>query len=254
MALKVGFRRLIPSLAALLVIGLTVSLGNWQVRRAHEKQAIAQRQAQALSLPPLSLNARPAAEAGQAPDPARRIVARGRFLAGKSILIDNRTHEGIAGFHLLTPLQLETGLETESGAAPIVLVLRGWVPSNPAQRWAWPDFRTPDGLVDVEGEPQAELPQALQLGRESAPGPGDRIWQFFAYDKYEHWSSLAVEPFIIRQTSNLDDGLTRDWPQAGSDVDRHYGYAFQWYGMAVATVVLWIWHGRRRRSRGEVRH
>ncbi|MFT4102344.1 MAG: SURF1 family protein [Burkholderiaceae bacterium] len=243
-------RRIVPAVAALLVIGLTVSLGNWQVRRAHEKQAIAKRQQRASSLPPLSLNAQPPAEAGRMPDPARRVVALGRFLPDKSILIDNRTHDGVAGFHLLTPIRLDDEPGSAAARPRIVLVLRGWVAGNPADRWAWPDFRTPEGRIEIEGEPQAGLPQSLQLGRESAPGPGDRIWQFFSVDKYQHWSGLSVEPFIIRQTSNLDDGLIRAWPRAGSDVDRHYGYAFQWYGLAVVTVVLWIWYGRRRRSRG----
>ena len=34
--------------------------------------------------------------------------------------------------------------------------------------------------------------------------------------------------------------LVRQWPDPGSGVDKHLGYAFQWYALAVLVAGLWI--------------
>ena len=48
-------------------------------------------------------------------------------------------------------------------------------------------------------------------------------------------------PVIVRQTAApaYRDGLARDWNQPGVSVDRHYGYAFQWFALALAALVFW---------------
>ena len=46
-----------------------------------------------------------------------------------------------------------------------------------------------------------------------------------------------------------DDGLVRDWPDPGSGVEKHLGYAFQWYALAVLAAGLWarfVLFGRRK--------
>jgi len=60
-----------------------------------------------------------------------------------------------------------------------------------------------------------------------------------------------MQPVLVRQTAELDDGLARDWVQPASGVDRHRGYAVQWYAMAAVTAGLWLWltlRGRRKRA------
>ncbi len=43
---------------------------------------------------------------------------------------------------------------------------------------------------------------------------------------------------MLEQRSDTGDGLARDWAPADLGADRHYGYAFQWFGLAALTVVL----------------
>ncbi|MCY7369684.1 MAG: hypothetical protein LH479_02135, partial [Polaromonas sp.] len=33
----------------------------------------------------------------------------------------------------------------------------------------------------------------------------------------------------------------RDWPAPNVGVEKHYGYAFQWFGLCALTVVLYGW-------------
>ncbi|MBP0661515.1 hypothetical protein J8J07_21595, partial [Mycobacterium tuberculosis] len=66
----------VPLLAALLVIAVTCALGNWQLRRAHERIDRAARQAALAAQPPLDLRS-DTADASRLVD--RRVRVRGAF-------------------------------------------------------------------------------------------------------------------------------------------------------------------------------
>jgi len=227
-----------PTLAALVVVFVTVSLGNWQWRRADEKRALQAQRDAAERDPPIDVTG---------PDidvkalDGRRVRVRGRFVSEFDVFVDNRTYRGVAGFHVLSPLRL-------AGSDSHVLVLRGWVASDPRQRWRVPSVPTPGPEVEVEGIALRGLARTLELGRTPEPGPDDRIWLNVDADRYRRWSGLDVQPPIVRQLeparvgdAPFDDGLVRDWPRPGGDVQRHVAYAFQWYAMAALAAALWIW-------------
>ncbi|MEK9803755.1 MAG: SURF1 family protein, partial [Curvibacter sp.] len=44
-----------------------------------------------------------------------------------------------------------------------------------------------------------------------------------------------------QQTGAAADGLLRDWPQINTGVDKHYGYAFQWFGLCALMAILYVW-------------
>ncbi|HRO60757.1 MAG TPA: SURF1 family cytochrome oxidase biogenesis protein, partial [Burkholderiaceae bacterium] len=128
-----------------------------------------------------------------------------------------------------------------------------------------PGLPVPGTVVELTGIAQQDLAQVLELKRLPPPEPSQRIWQNLSLAGYADWSGLRLQPLLLRQTEPVrlvgsagvpfDDGLVRDWPQPGLDVDKHRGYAFQWYAMAVATAALWGWfavwrplHSRSQRS------
>jgi len=235
---RVRFRAWAPTLAALVVVVVTVSLGNWQWRRADEKRALQAQRDAAERESPIDVTA---AGVDAAALGGRRVRVRGRFVSKFDVFVDNRTYRGVAGFHVLAPLRL-------AGSNSHVLVLRGWVPSNPRERWRVPSVPVPGDEVEVEGVALLELAHTLELGETPQPGPDDRIWLNVDLDRYRRWSGLDVQLPIVRaleapRTSSgpFDDGLVRDWPRPGGDVHKHVGYAFQWYSMAVLAAGLWIW-------------
>jgi cytochrome oxidase assembly protein ShyY1 len=275
--LKLKGIALLPSIAALLLVALTVSLGNWQTRRAEEKIALQAERDQAAARAPVMLDARALA----APDAllGRRLIAEGRFLERYSVFIDNRSYRGQAGFHVLTPFRLE-------GLPQPILVLRGWVPQDPAARGRLPTLVTPAAQVRIEALAQRDLDQVLELMKAAPPGPEDRLWQNASIAAMSQWSGLALLPIVLRQTNEvpvpfderaersvLSSGspassqtgqvmpsaspappaltLVRDWPSPGAGVDKHRAYAFQWYSMAVLVTSLWFiffWRSRQPRS------
>jgi cytochrome oxidase assembly protein ShyY1 len=229
--------RLIPTIAALLVLTSTVSLGVWQLRRADEKATAQTARDAALAAPPLRPGA--AALGADALD-GRRLELVGRFEPQRTLLLDNRTHRGVAGFHVLTPLRLDAG-------GVVVMVLRGWVARDVRDRTRVPVLPTPQGTVRIEGLAMAALPQPIVLSRDADAGErGSPIRQHFDLDTWRRVEAPGALPVVVRQTSDSADGLIRDWPQPGSGVDKHRGYAVQWFAMAFVTGVLWWRFGRRR--------
>ena len=111
--------------------------------------------------------------------------------------------------------------------------------------------RQPRRPVTIEGLAVARPSAVLELG--GAPKldvPG--IWQNLDYDAYERRRSAALRDSLCAQASEYGwpDGLRREWPQPASGVDKHRGYAFQWYALAALICALaayfgWkTWRGR----------
>jgi len=250
--MSAGFFRPVPTVAAVIVIALTCALGNWQLNRAHEKVARAARlQARAAEAPllltPVPLQA--------SPDLAeRRVRVRGRFDAAHTVLLDNRPHgNGVdtrAGFLVLTPLRIagggaDAGADAgKPGQGASVLVLRGWLPRDAQDRSRIAPFPTPDGEVVIEGTALPAAPKVYNLG--SASEAGQRIRQNLDLPAYAAELGVMFQPLVLEQSNETGDGLARDWAPADLGADRHYGYAFQWFGLAALTLVLLLALGWRR--------
>lgn len=229
----------------LAVVAVTFSLGQWQLRRAAEKQALQAALEAAARAAPVALGSTSAVDAAGVD--GRRVVARGNFVPGSDVYIDNRSHQGQAGVHVISALRIGNG--------PLhVPVLRGWAPTDPRDRSRPPSVAVPAADVEIEGLAIASPAQSLELGAAREPAPGQRLWTNFRLDAYARWSGLALQPILLRQSGPAagapDDGLVRAWPQPGAGVDKHRGYAFQWFAMsalAAAGGLAWGWRGWRAR-------
>jgi surfeit locus 1 family protein len=226
-----GMQRWLPTIAALAVLTLTASLGNWQLRRADEKRGLQARMDAAASQAPAQVAAVPIDAASL---DGLKVRVRGEWVPEYTVFIDNRTHKGVAGFHVATPVRIE-------GSSMHLLVLRGWIARNPSDRTALPSVPVQPGVIEVSGLGMARIEKVLELKESPPPGPGERLWQNLDFERFATWSGLTLQPLLLRQVAAVDatDTLIREWPRAGSDVDKHLGYAFQWFGMALATLSLW---------------
>lgn len=218
-------KAVVPYLAGVLVCVLTVQLGLWQTRRAEEKRALGERIAAETGAPARHLAATP--EEWQA------VRLTGHWAAG-SIYLDNRVHQGQPGYYLLTPLQTDEGRT--------VLVKRGWIAAG-RDRTTLPAVSTPVGEVSVSG--RIRRPEAKPYTLADTPGDGAR-WQYLDLAAYRAQTGLAVADVVVEQTDPSSDGLIRDWPRPDLGIDRHRGYAVQWFGLAALSAGLCGWFGWRR--------
>ncbi len=225
-------------LLALIAIAIAVSLGRWQTRRADSKIALQERLLDAEQGVALPIDrAQPDVDALI----WHRVAMSGTWLAQDVVYLDNRPEGDRVGFYVLMPLRLASGA--------IVLVNRGWLPRDARDRTLIAPFETPPGEVDVAGIAMPDEPRFLDLGS-AKPRLGE-LWENFSYDKFEAASGLVPLRLIVREDNATLDGLSRAWPDRGAilqgQIDRHHGYEFQWYAMALAIVGLVIYWGFRRK-------
>jgi|SRR5450830_306123 len=230
--MRIAFRfKLIPFIATVLLVALGIALGQWQTGRAAEKLALAGKLAAAAAAPPLQLGAAPVPLA-QAE--YRKVAVRGTFVAGWPVYLDNRPQGGRAGLYLLMPLKID-------GSDLHVLVLRGWLPRDAADRQRIAPYPTPAGTVAIVGIARRDTGHVLQLGADPALKPG-AIVSNAGVAQVAAASGLRIQPFVLEQVSldGSEGALARDWPAPALGVDKHRGYAFQWYALALMAFLFFV--------------
>lgn len=233
MALSARGRAAVILIATLVGVAVTANLGTWQLRRAAQKIALQDALESRAALSALS-----AGDLARNPDQVelqhyRRVRLRGRWLPERNVFLENRQMGGRVGFYLVTPLQLE-------GRPEVVLVQRGWVPRDLRDRTLLPPIATPAGTVDVDGH-IAPPPARLY---EFAPSTAGLIRQNLDLGEFRLETGLPLAPLSVLQADSpgaAGEGLLRQWPRPAVDVQKHYGYAFQWFALGALMAGLYVW-------------
>jgi surfeit locus 1 family protein len=226
-------RMIVITLAAIVGLAVTVSLGQWQLRRAAEKlalQAAMDDQARKPTLNALALDESADLQA-LVHQPA---VLRGTWDAAHTVYLDNRQMQGRVGFFVMTPLVLE-GLPDRGRVA--IVVQRGWVPRDFQNRSHLMAVQTPPGVVVVQGRIALPPSKLYAPGQEQAGA----IRQNLDLVAYKAATGLPLMAVTLQQTGAASEGLLRDWPQVNYGVDKHYGYAAQWFAIAALIAGLYLW-------------
>ena len=209
---------------AIAGMALFASLGRWQLDRAEDKRelfaAFATGSDRVIELP-----------TGLEPiGRYRRVTVGGRYDASRQFLLDNMTHDGVPGVHVLTPLLRDDGTA--------VIVNRGFVPSG-GRRSQLPDLpaggepRRVSGRMDFLPRPAVEL--------EAPPSSGwPRLLSFPRAGDLASALDTPVHPQVLLLDADQPDGYLRDWQPPGMTPEKHIGYAVQWFGLAAAVFVTWF--------------
>lgn len=233
-----GVRSWLLLLAAVVGIGVTAALAQWQMGRAAQKLAWQAAIDQKQALPPVGAEA---LLAGGAELVHRQVLLRGTWVGQHTVFLDNRQMRARTGFYVLTPLRLE-------GSSRAVLVQRGWVPRNFVDRAALPAIETAPGTVELRGR---IVPAPSKLYEFDGAGEGP-IRQNLDLSAFASETGLALLAQSVQETGPPSEGLLRDWPQVATGVEKHYGYAFQWGALSALIATLYVWFqfiAPRRRQR-----
>ena len=253
------------TVAAVLTLAATVSLGRWQLSRAAQKEALQASIEAQKQKPPLT-QAEFLALQQPSDELHRPVRLRGLWLTPQTVYLDNRQMHGVPGFYVLTPFALE-------GTEQTVMVQRGWVQRNFVDRTKLGAVDTPAGIVEVTGLLEPPPSHLLELGTPApapaapapaaapataaapeAPAPAAPAAPTPAVEGYSPIrQNLDLEAFraetkmplrtdvSLQQTGPASEGLQRDWPAPALGLERHYGYAFQWFGLSALVVILYVW-------------
>lgn len=218
--------------AAVLSAALTARLGWWQLDRAAQKNQLQEAMDSRRALPPLAPADLATDAAAAAAQHHRAIVMQGQWVAEQTIYLENRQMKGVPGFFAVTPLRLDDGTA--------VLVQRGWLPRDQADRTRIVAAPPPVGRVQVQGL-IAPPPGRLYEFDTAASGA---IRQNLDVNAFARETGLPLRSLSVQQqddASQPSDGLMRQWSAPASGVHKHYGYAFQWFALSALILGLYVW-------------
>jgi len=180
---------------------------------------------------------------------------RGLWLDAQTVYLDNRQMHELSGFYVMTPLALE-------GSDQTIMVQRGWVQRNFEERGKLPAVATPAGLIEVSGRIASPPGRLLDLGHATPMAPGasaasvsgsSPIRQNLDLAEFKAETGLPLRTDVtLQEMGPASGGLQREWAAPTFGVERNYGYAFQWFGLAALVAILYVWFqliAPRRRTR-----
>lgn len=260
---NISVRNIVALVALCALAVLFASLGNWQLGRAAERDAIAQSiksgraQAEVVLAP---------ATASNQLTPWRPAQVLGRPLNQYTVLVENRLYQGRPGYWVATPVALDSNPDTA------VMVLRGWLPrpTHPGQPRE-PVPLLPQQTLLIQGELLEHVPRLFEMWSwsggsavalpERLPDPANPTptVQNLELDAFARASGLKLMPVVLAQLQpaqssgqTLPDPLLRQWPEPSLESDKNRGYALQWFGftaIAVLAALALLWHMFLRRPK-----
>jgi surfeit locus 1 family protein len=214
------------------VVGLLALAGacgwlcTWQLGRAAESREVSARFEAAGHAAPLE------AVPDVLSDDRRfqRVALTGRYVAATQVLLDDRVHDGAAGYEVLTALELADGRN--------VLVNRGWIRAD-ADRRVLPDVSVDGDEREVSGRLERLPRPGLRLGSSRGTAPADAPVIVAVYPTAAdigRWLHAQVLDFELLLDADANDGYVRDWQAPVMSPERHLAYAGQWLVFGLGSI------------------
>lgn len=224
--------------ATALGIGVTASLGVWQMNRALQKETLQTTIEQQSALPALSGQSLLTAP-GVATTIHRHAVLTGIWLPQHTVFLDNRQMDAKPGFFVLTPFELA---DQPGSVKKVILVQRGWVARHFLDRSIVPVVPTAVGTVQIEGR---MAPPPSKLYAFKGPDAG-RIRQNIDLSEFAQQTQREFLGVSLLQTDAsaapaVADGLLRHWQRPNNGVEKHHGYMAQWWALSALIAILYVW-------------
>ena len=206
---------------------LFFSLGVWQIERGQSKAGILNEFNDNLKKTPSNLDA--------SSKKWDRVYVNGTWVNSKQIFIDNIINRGIAGYKVITPLNIE-------GSDKTILVDRGWIKQN-KYREVLPDISIEEKSETVSGI--LELPElGLVLSNDLVTSEWPKISQSKNFKILAEQFDMNLFPMIL-----LADPINQKSLEyikitpTNMTPTKHYGYSAQWFLMFIVLCAMYIWYG-----------
>ncbi|GAA6171482.1 SURF1 family protein [Colwellia sp. KU-HH00111] len=217
-----------------LVFSALVKLGLWQSDRALEKELRLAKIEQLNSQNPISLarlvklisHSQSIDEVNDYP-----VILKGQFNKKQVFLLDNQTNKGRLGYRVY---------QVATTAKYAVLINLGWV-NGSINRDELPDVKALDGWHQFQGNVRF-IEAGIMLESQVF---SDNTWplrvQQIELDKFSSIINKQLLPFVVYVDKNESIGFEKNWQPIVMSPQKHRGYAFQWFSLALAWILLMIW-------------
>lgn len=221
------------SVLVLLLLPLLLWLGFWQLQREQEKLEILDQFQNRLSEAPIAMQR----VDSQSELAWQRVKLQGEFDAERIYLLDNQIRAGRVGYDVVQLFRISAGLW--------IWVNRGWV-AGKRLRSELPAVNTPPGEIVVNGYIYVPDGKAFSLEDDSnqLTQRWPRVIQSVAVSELRAGVDASqVFKHLVRLNDNSPAALQADWPTTSVQPAKHRGYAVQWFCMAAALLLFYVWHG-----------
>ncbi|QIB65673.1 SURF1 family protein [Kineobactrum salinum] len=219
------------TLVTLLLLPALITLGFWQLQRAEEKAQLQASWKQRQSQAPAELTELPSEPEQLA---YRRLVLRGEYLPGRYLLLDNRVRGGRFGYEVV-------GLFELADSAALVLVNRGWIAGDPARR-TLPEVPELAGPVELSAHVYVSPGEPYLLAEQDLAQPWPLRVQALEpaalAPLLRDISDAPLFPYQVRIDPGQPSALAVAWQVVNTGPEKHRGYAFQWFTMALVLGIF----------------
>ncbi|MDF2179254.1 SURF1 family protein [Aliiglaciecola sp. CAU 1673] len=224
---------LLPTLIVIFAVGVLLRLGWWQLERAEQKQLRAEQLAARQGQPALDLQDINRMQGDVRDFP---LQVTGSIDTDRPLLWDNRIMNGQVGYEVLALLR------TEQGNLAVNL---GWVPAE-SRRELLPQIVLPAEKKVFEGV--VTIPSDNPLVREMLDNNQSwplRLQQPDIALMEKLWNEPLM-PFMMQLGDTQSLGLENNWRPVVMPAQKHLAYALQWFGLAVACLLIYVLALRKR--------
>ncbi|MCJ8341152.1 MAG: hypothetical protein MJK10_22035 [Pseudomonadales bacterium] len=224
---KLTASKLIVLILVLGLVLLLITLGFWQLDRAKQKEILIEQWHQ----PAIQIKFPLVTDAG---DYYQKIEISGKLDQQHIFLLDNRTRQGKVGYELLALLAVQQD--------SWILVNLGWLAAD-SDRSILPVIQLPAGELKISGWLK-KVNRAFQLQTDAWGANWPKRIQQVEMSKIAKVRGVkSIYKNILLAEKPLVKGLVTDWKPVNMSVEKHIGYAFQWFLMAIVLCALlfWLW-------------
>jgi len=213
----------------LLVFIALVKLGLWQSDRAIEKETRLKNITQLSQTTAMSLTEIqnfPLKEINDYP-----IKLKGEFEQDILFLLDNQTNEGQLGYRVY-----QVFIDHNQSA----LVNLGWVMGS-INRAEIPDIKPIKGAFEINGHIRLMDKGILLMEQNFTEVSWPLRVQQVELDKFSTVIKKNLLPFIVYVNEEETLGYKKNWQPIVMPPEKHQAYAFQWFSLALAWLILMFW-------------
>ena len=222
-----SLRFFLPSILITATFAFLVSLGFWQLDRADEKRGIEA----SIKLANTGSVELIVEEEGLKNKEYYEVRLQGKYLSDKQFIYDNQIVDQVSGYYVLTPYAL-------AGQSKAILINRGFIPWNGRR----------DKLADIViGQETREIKvQISKPIKRMELKPSEVGIQFPALIQSIDLQDMAdrakvdFSSVIGLLDASASNGFIRKWEPYTGSIEKHIGYAVQWFLMALVLAIIGI--------------
>ena len=218
------------SLTFLLLLLLVLSLGVWQIDRGYNKKELENTFLERQSQPVKEIKYNAFLES----DLYRNVVLEGKYLE-KIFFLDNRIHNGKPGLKVFSPFETTNN--------NLVLVSRGWIELE--DRSKLPTINTTKNVLKVQGVLRPESQDFVLENEEMNNKNNPILLQTVNLSELSNFLGKPLSPYILELSELSESAFVKTWQPINLSSFRHFGYAVQWFGLAVVLIVGYVFFLRK---------